>query len=353
MSFFKKIFGTKPDEAPSGSVAPQLSTPSVKSDASITLQVGARMMISERGLVSVESISATGDIVVSADDEATYTVAAADVASVLRPIATREEAEGALGLAQEKPALETRGAGVRAIAYLHLIESGSLADRVRALVAMQAVSGATRTYAEDQSQPQIEALVAAELGAAMGVSAKVAKKRLRAALDPSTPQGADLPDRTKELRKHKRLPKLKGLRPIGAIAIEDELCVGEWGYTDDQTMAWVAKAKRGIWYVYEKPNKEDDQFPVETIAAHQEAVSSLLLIGTWREIAELAIEGGTMMIADKEATVDEDFKKEREYGAGGIILGRGSISRLGGDGSCVVGIVADQAPIEVVRITYR
>ena len=374
MSFFKRLFGRKSEAAPSLTAAPQFSDASVKSDDSVgndtsskgetpvtsdasekgdiavTVQVGERMMLSERGLVSVQSVSSTGDVTLCAE-EATFVVAAADIANVLRSIATREGAEAALALVSETPPHDTRSTGERAIAYMRLIENGSLEDRIRALAAIHAISN--RTYAEDQSQRSIETLVAAELGAAMGLSTKAAKKRLRAALDPSKPQAAELPDRSKELKKHKKLPKLEGLTPVGAIAIEYEVCVGEWGYSDDKATAWVGKAKPGIWDVYQRPDEQDDEFPAETLAAHHEAVSSLSTIPAWSDVAELPIEGGTMMIADKDATLDDDFQKEREYAGDGIVLGRGSVASLGGDGSCVVAVVAEQMPIEIVRIAYR
>src|SRR5687767_3612800 len=105
----------------------------------MAIAAGAKVMMSERGLMTVESVASNGDVTVRLDEETTYLVAADDVATALRAVATRADAEAALALVNDKPAPDTRSAGARAIAYVRLVESGSLADRMRALVAIQAM----------------------------------------------------------------------------------------------------------------------------------------------------------------------------------------------------------------------
>jgi hypothetical protein len=311
------------------------------------IQVGTPLMMVDRGLVLVDSVGDDGTLAVHGDDDTSFEVAAADVADVLRAVATPAEAKAALALSSTSPAPDTRAVGARAIGYLRLLESATLANRMRALVVIAHMD--EPGYAEDVNGPKLEALVAAELGAALGTTSRQAKRTLRTALDPTHVQAPELPDRSDELRAHADFPDVNDLHAFGAFAIERSVCVGEHGYCDAKTGAWAAPAKPGVWRVYTKLNHHE--IPHEIVACHHESVAALDDVTTWKKVATLSVEGGQMMVADKDASLDDEFQRERFHGRVGILRGRAALVGLGCDGRCTVFVVPQEKPVARVRVT--
>ena len=252
---------------------------------------------------------------------------ASTVDSVVRPLASHDEAERLVGVlkqplaaADERPWLE------RFHDNMVTLVKRPLDAQVHALHALYQTPYAL-TFGERQLIDTIERVVVGELAHVLDktVDALVAELRVGqpafAANSPKRPPDPAIaePVAPVAIKNHVYLGKLSS--PSGTIVVGEA--------TAPTKHTFVAEGHAGVWHAYVK-NTGDERL----VLVHADAIAQRTkLLKELLPLASLDVEGGTMAMICAEVRDDESFLEATMFPVSPIVRGSGCVVRTGGDGA--------------------